>query len=113
MPAFPCLAAGSRPSTRTTRRATATRPKSAYTAVGYDAVKIVEAGVLASGALGGAALRDAIDGLENMQGAVGIVTYKSRNRVPLREVSLTRVTGGEREYIDQFVPDTADLPTGN
>ncbi len=88
-------------------------PESAYTAVGYDAVKIVEAAVLASGALSGAALRDAIDNLENMQGAVGIVTYKARDRVPLREVSLTRVTGGERQYIDQFVPDPADLPTAN
>ncbi|MEX0809265.1 MAG: ABC transporter substrate-binding protein [Dongiaceae bacterium] len=88
-------------------------PESAYTAVGYDAVRILEAAVIQSGALNGPALRDAIDNLENAEGSVGSITFKGQGRIPLREVSLTRVNGGEREYVDQFIPDAADVPPAN
>jgi branched-chain amino acid transport system substrate-binding protein len=88
-------------------------PESAYTAVGYDAIRILEAAVLASDALNGAGLRDALDNLENAEGAVGAITYKDRGRIPLREVSLTRVSDGEREFVDQFIPDPADVPPAN
>jgi branched-chain amino acid transport system substrate-binding protein len=88
-------------------------PESAYTAVGYDSIKILEAAVLASDALNGSDLRDAIDNLENAEGAVGAITYKDRGRIPLREVSLTRVSDGEREFVEQFIPDPADVPPAN
>lgn len=88
-------------------------PESAYTAVGYDSIRILEAAVLASDALNGSGLRDAIDNLENAEGAVGAITYKDRGRIPLREVSLTRVADGEREFVEQFIPDPADVPPAN
>jgi len=88
-------------------------PESAYTAVGYDSIKILEAAVLAGDALNGSGLRDAIDNLENAEGAVGAITYKDRGRIPLREVSLTRVSDGEREFVEQFIPDPADVPPAN
>ena len=69
--------------------------------------------VLVSDALNGADLRDALDNLENAEGAVGAITYKDRGRIPLREVSLTRVSDGEREFVDQFIPDPADVPPAN
>ena len=69
--------------------------------------------MLASDALNGSGLRDAIDNLENAEGAVGAITYKGRGRIPLREVSLTRVADGEREFVEQFRPDPADVPPAN
>lgn len=79
-----------------------------YTALGYDLVKIVEAAVEEAGTLDGEALRDAIANLSGVEGAVGSITYKGTDRVPLREVSLVRIQDGKRELVSQTVPD-ADL----
>lgn len=82
-----------------------------YTALGYDIIKVVAAAVEAAGSTDGPALRDAIAGLENVQGATGLITYAGReDRVPLRPVTLVRVTGGERELVIQETPPSELVP---
>jgi branched-chain amino acid transport system substrate-binding protein len=85
-------------------------PDTVYTATGYDTIKIIEAAVIAAGSLDGAALRDALDNLENVQGATGSITYKGMNRVPLRVVSLNRIVGGAKTHIADVQPPAADVP---
>lgn len=86
-------------------------PNTVYTATGYDLIKIFEAAVKATGGnLDGRALRDAIDNLENVPVATGIITFKGRERVPLRTVSLNKVTGGQKVHIADVTPDPADVP---
>ena len=87
------------------------QPESIFSAVGYDLIKVVEAGVLAAGgSVEPTALRDAIANLENVQGATSLITYKGTDGMPVRQVSLIRVKGGGRELVGQPSPDAALIP---
>ncbi|MEM7045626.1 MAG: ABC transporter substrate-binding protein [Pseudomonadota bacterium] len=81
-----------------------------FNAVGYDLIKVLEAAVLAAGSTDAQALRDAIADLENVQGATSLITYKGTTGMPVREVSLIRVAGGDRELVGQPAPDAALVP---
>ena len=79
-----------------------------FNAVGYDLIQVLEAAVLAGGTTDPAALRDAIADLEGVQGATSLITYRGTDGMPVREVSLIRVAGGDRELVGQPAP-RADL----
>ncbi len=81
-----------------------------FNAIGYDLVKVIEAAVMAAGDTDPVKLRDAIAGLENVQGATSKITYKGTQGMPVREVSLIRVKGGKRELVGQPSPDAALIP---
>ena len=87
---------------------TGKKSQTVFNAVGYDLIKVIEAAVKKAGSTDPKALRDAIANLENVQGATSLITYKGTNGMPVRQVSLVRVTGGDRELIGQPSP-TADL----
>ncbi|MEZ5769758.1 MAG: hypothetical protein R3D80_20490 [Paracoccaceae bacterium] len=76
----------------------------------HDLVKVLEAAVTAAGSTEPQALRDAIANLENVQGATSLITYKGTDGMPVREVTLIRVTGGARELVGQPAPDAALIP---
>ncbi len=83
-----------------------------FNAVGYDLIKVIEAAVIAAdGSTDPKALRDAIAGLENVQGATSLITYKGTDGMPVREVTLIRVNGTERELVGQPSPDAALIPS--
>ena len=79
-----------------------------FNAIGYDLVKVIAAAVEKAGSTEPTALRDAIADLENVRGATSLITYKGTQGMPVREVSLVRVKGGDRELVGQPAP-TADL----
>ena len=82
-----------------------------FNAIGYDLVKVIEAAVLATGGnVDPVALRDAIASLEDVKGATSMITYKGTSGMPVRQVSLVRVKGGERELVGQPSPDAALIP---
>ena len=81
-----------------------------FTATGYDLMKVIAAAVTSAGSTDGPAIRDAWDGLENVQVATGTITYKGRGRVPVRVVALNRVSGGEREHVGDYSPDPSMIP---
>lgn len=86
-------------------------PETVYVATGYDMVKVLDAAVVASGGkIDGKSLRDAVDGLENVQVATGTMTYKGMNRVPLRSVALNKVTGGKKTLVEIVTPKPEDVP---
>jgi branched-chain amino acid transport system substrate-binding protein len=81
-----------------------------YNAIGYDLVKVIEAGVLASGSTNGQEIRNAVAELENVQGATGTITYKGTQGMPLRQVALIRIKNGERELVEMKAPDSDLVP---
>ena len=81
-----------------------------FNAVGYDLVKVLEAAVGVAGSTEPGALRDAIAGLENVQGATSLITYAGTDGMPVREVTLIRVTGGMRDLVGQLAPDASLIP---
>jgi branched-chain amino acid transport system substrate-binding protein len=85
-------------------------PDSVFAATGYDLIKVVEAGVIAADSTDPAKVRDAIDNLENVQGATGTITYKGQNRIPLKTVYLVQIKDGKFELLDTVQPNPADIP---
>jgi branched-chain amino acid transport system substrate-binding protein len=85
-------------------------PESVFAATGYDLVKVIEAAVIKAGSTDPAKVRDAIDGLENIAGATGSITYKGQNRIPLKTVYLVTVKDGKFQLLDKVTPNAADIP---
>ncbi len=81
-----------------------------FNAIGYDLVKVIEAAVIAAGSTDSVKLRAAIANLENVRGATSLITYKGTQGMPVREVSLVRVKGGERELVGQPEPEADLIP---
>ncbi|MVO18564.1 ABC transporter substrate-binding protein [Parasedimentitalea huanghaiensis] len=91
--------------------ATGNKSETVFNAVGYDLIKVVEAAVLVTeGSTDPQKIRDAIANLEGIQGATSTITYKGTNGMPVRQVALIQVKGGEREYLGSPSPDAAMIP---
>jgi len=86
-------------------------PDTIYTAIGYDLIKVLEAAVLKAGSTDRAAIWQAVRELENVQGATSTITYKGTNGIPLRQVALIKIVGGQRQLVRQEAPDAALIPT--
>lgn len=89
---------------------TGNTPESAFVYVAPDLIAVLDAAVSAAGSLDGPALRDALDGLTDVQGTTGKITYSGMNRSPLKPVTLVEVTDGAFAYIDQRTPDPELIP---
>ena len=85
-------------------------PESVFAATGYDLVKLIEAAVTAADSTDPQKVRDALDNLENIQGATGMITFKDQNRIPLKTVYLVTVKDGAFELLKTMQPDAADIP---
>lgn len=85
-------------------------PESVFAATGYDLMKIVEAAVIKAGSTDPAKVRDALDGLENVAGVTGSITYKDQDRIPLKTVYLVKIEGGEFVFLDKVTPASNDIP---
>jgi len=81
-----------------------------FAAIGYDLMKVIEAGVKAAGSTDPVAIRDAVANLENVQGVTSAITYKGTTGMPVRQVSLIRVKGGDRELVGQPSPTASLVP---
>ncbi len=81
-----------------------------FNAIGYDLIKVIEAGVLAAGSTDPVAIRNAVAKLENVQGATSKITYKGTTGMPVRQVSLIRVKVGKRELVGQPSPTASLVP---
>lgn len=81
-----------------------------FAAIGYDLMKVIEAGVLAAGSTDSVAIRDAVANLENVQGVTSAITYKGTTGMPVRQVTLIRVKGGDRELVGQPSPTASLVP---
>ena len=79
-------------------------------ALGYDAVKLVEAAVLKAGSTDGKAIRDALDTLMDIKGATGSLSYAGNGRNIDRNVALCQIQNGQKALIKWVKPALADIP---
>ncbi len=86
------------------------KPDSVFAATGYDLIKVLEAAVTAADSTDPAKVRDAINNLEDVQGATGLITYKDQDRIPLKTISLVTVKDGAFQLLKTMQPDAADIP---
>jgi branched-chain amino acid transport system substrate-binding protein len=85
-------------------------PGSVFPAVGYDLAKIIEAAVTAAGTTEPTAVRDALANLEGVEGATGTITYRGTNGMPVKQVALLTVEGGEPTLVRLVTPDAEAIP---
>jgi branched-chain amino acid transport system substrate-binding protein len=84
----------------------------AFSATGYEAIKLIAAAIEAAGSIEGPAIRDALDAIEGFEGVTGTtITYAGQGRVALRDVTLVEVRDGAQHFIKQVRPDSALIPT--
>lgn len=81
-----------------------------FAAIGYDLMKVIEAGVIGAGGVDGQKIRDAVANLENVQGVTSMITYKGTSGMPVRQVTLIRVKDGARELVGQPSPTASLVP---
>lgn len=90
--------------------ATGSASQTVFNAIGYDLIIVVAEAVKAAGSTDPVAIRNALAELENVRGATSLITYKGTNGMPVREVTLIRVTDGERELVGQPSPTASLIP---
>ncbi len=83
----------------------------AFSATGYEAVKLLAAAIETAGSIEGAAIRDALDAVVDFPGVTGTtITYAGQNRVALRDVTLVEVRDGEQHFVLQARPAPETTP---
>jgi branched-chain amino acid transport system substrate-binding protein len=85
-------------------------PESVYSAVGGDAIPVLDAAVAAAGSTEPEALRDAIAELEDVEGYTGPITYAGTNGMPIKQIAVVEVENGERRLIEEVVPELSAIP---
>jgi len=84
---------------------------SQYPALGYDAIKVIEAAVLKAGSKDGKAIRDAMASLKDVQGATSKITYAgSKFNVPIREVAICQMKGGKKTLVKYMKLKPEEIP---
>jgi len=89
---------------------TGAAPETVYVATGYEIPYILDAAVAAAGTMDGAALRDAIANLKDVDGVTGKITYAGTNRMPSRDITLVEINGGTRTPVLTATPDPVSVP---
>ncbi len=87
------------------------QPESVYSAVGADVIPVLDAAVKEAGSTEPDALRDAIAELEDVQGFTGPITYAGTNGMPIKQVAVVEVQDGERELLENVIPEADQIPT--
>lgn len=90
--------------------ATGAAPETVYVATGYEIPYILDAAVTAAGSVDGPALRDALANLKDVEVLTGKVSYAGTNRMPVRDITLVEIQGGQRSPVLTAMPDPADVP---
>lgn len=87
------------------------RPDGSFTALGYDAIKVIEAAILDAGSTDPEALRQSLsDGLE-VEGALGTITYPGGGEHnPETEVAVVKVENGKFALVEKGVADDVPEP---
>ena len=84
---------------------------SQYPALGYDSIKVIEAAVLKAGSTDGEAIRGALAGLKDVQGATSKITYAgSKFNVPIREVAICQMKGGKKTLVKYMKLKSEEIP---
>lgn len=90
--------------------ATGTPADTNYQVNGCDMVGMIDAAVTAAGSTDPAAVRDALANLENVPGIMSAYTFKGTDRMPMRDVVLARIEGGQKVFIRREMADPATMP---
>ena len=81
-------------------------PEVAFSALGYDGIKLMADAITRAGSLEGEAIRDALAATEGFKGATGEITYEEGERIPSKSVALVEIVDQVPTLIEIVVPET-------
>lgn len=81
-----------------------------FAATGYDMILVIQEALHVAGSIDHAKLRDAIDGISDLDVVTGQITYADQRRIPSRAVSINRITDGTISHVGTRMIDAALLP---
>jgi branched-chain amino acid transport system substrate-binding protein len=81
-----------------------------FTAVGYDLAAVIEAAVTQAGDTDPTAIRDALASLSGVEGVTGTISYEGGSGMPIQDIALVRIEGGERQLVDNVMPERSEIP---
>jgi branched-chain amino acid transport system substrate-binding protein len=81
-------------------------PEVAFSALGYDGIKLMADAINRAGSLVGEAIRDALAATEGFKGATGEITYEEGERIPSKSVALVEIVDQVPTLIEIVVPET-------
>lgn len=87
------------------------KPQNIFFGLGGDAIEVVKAAVEKAGSFDPAKINAAIKEIQNLKGiTTGSITYKDRNGVPLKEMSVMQVKDGKFTPIQTILPSWVAAP---
>lgn len=85
-------------------------PTSAFTALGYDAMKLMAHAIEEAGSTEPEAIFDAIESTTNFQGITGSISFSADNHIPRKSVTVIRMKDREYQRAAEFVPRSIPAP---
>jgi branched-chain amino acid transport system substrate-binding protein len=84
---------------------------SQYPALGYDAVKLIEAAVIKADSTNGKAIRDAMAQLKDVQGATSKISYAgTKYNIPSRAIAICEMKGGKKTLVKYIILKPDEIP---
>jgi len=91
-------------------KATGTTPDNNYYVNGCDIAHMIEDAVAAAGSSDPMKVTAAMSEIENGEGIMSNYTFKGTDRMPLRDVVIAKITGGEKELVLRTQADPETMP---
>jgi len=82
----------------------------AFTALGYDAARLLLAAIGKAGTAAPGPVRDALAATTGFRGVTGEISYRDGSRIPAKSVTIMRVAGGREEYVGSLLPNKIPAP---
>ena len=82
----------------------------AFSALGYDTVKLVAAAIEKAGGTDANAVRTALSTLSGFKGITGDISFSNGSQIPTKSVTIMKVTAGDEEFVRTILPSTVPAP---
>jgi branched-chain amino acid transport system substrate-binding protein len=82
----------------------------AFSALGYDAARLLLDAVDRAGGNDPDAVRAALAATRNFKGVTGTITYAAGSRIPSKSVTILQIDLGTRRFVEQLVPAVVPPP---
>jgi branched-chain amino acid transport system substrate-binding protein len=82
----------------------------AFSALGYDTVRLLAAAITRAKSAAPAEVLEALGAIDRFEGVTGTIGYAPGARIPNKSVSILRVAGGRRSLVEQIVPASVPPP---
>ncbi len=82
----------------------------AFTALGYDAARLLLAAIEAAGSAKPDAVRKALAATHDFHGVTGTITYRGGSRIPVKSVTVMQVEDVRQIFRGSFVPEKVPAP---